>query len=583
MTPFIAAQILGSVAGFAILSSLLPDGARLAGTTSALLTALTLASLAIGLARGRHDVDRWMDGSILALAGMVIGTFAISTGYVLFSYAAIPVDLVSFAESSFINDIIKWRTGVPLYTPGVDNNSYPYMPGTQLLTAWLAAALGDPTSISLMRHIALSYVVAAAVLAAFAADRMIVLTLPGRAGRTRPLWWWIFACAAWLAATDHRFNMFVHSLHNDGLALLVVVAAFSAVATHLHRPSALTWGAMALLPAAGYLVKQNLLIWAPLLALVLLVSGRERLPRVAALSAATALLAVLVTWYGYLNWGGEDFRFWVFSALGTMGVSRARSAQNLLNAGGYVVGLLTWSRLILLEGTTRPAFALLLATGVLVLGEAYTSGIGFTPNHLGPGVVLATLWGMLAIVRSWPDASGRPGRLVRLGHCVILAALPLFFAGGLGLVREPRNGVPPDLARYVAAIEAEFADLPAEQVLLDMGSWPYLHAGVVMKDRGDPVALHAGSNLTEIRHELFADTIARIRARSYSRILARSIEGDATPYDFQRAGTGIRQAILEEYHIVRRIPAVTGVREWWPDFLLHEVAVLEPRDPAAVR
>jgi hypothetical protein len=185
---------------------------------------------------------------------------------------------------------------------------------------------------------------------------------------------------------------------------------------------------------------------------------------------------------------------------------------------------------------------------------------------------------MLALVASWPgvpqDAKSRTTGWVQAG---ILAAVPVFFLGGLGLVREPRNPVPPDLARYTAAIEAEFGDRPADQVLLDRGSWPYLRAGVVMKDRADAVALHAGSNQREINRAMLAETIVRIRARTYARILARDIEGDDTPYDFQRRGTGVREAILEEYQIVRRIPAVRGVSEWWPRLLLEEIAVLEPR------
>jgi len=335
--------------------------------------------------------------------------------------------------------------------------------------------------------------------------------------------------------------------------------------------------AMVLLPVAGYLVKQSLLIWSPLLAALLLVSGRVRWKPVAVMGTATVGLAAGVTWFGYTRWGGEDFIFWVFSSLGSKRISPARSVENLLLAGGYVVAMLAWVRVMLARGVTRPVLALFLATGGLFLIEAYTSGIGFTPNHLGPGVVLASIWGVLALVAAWPADSGAVGRPGRIAHLAALAALPIFFLGGLGLFHEPRNPVPPDLARYIAAINSEFAGMPADRVLLDHGSWPYFRAGVVMKDRADPVALHSGSNQRSINHEMLAGTIARIRTKSYSRILARSIEGIETSYDFQGRGTGVREAILEEYQIVRRIPAVQGVRRWWPQMLLREIAVLEPR------
>lgn len=577
LAPLVLAQGAGSVAGFLVLAVLLPDSLRVAPALWLGLGAVTLGSLFWGWTGGRGDPVQRSDALLLTLSGIALGTLALSTGFVLASYSTIPADILSFAESSFVNDIIKWRAGVPLYTPGVDNSAYPYMPGTQLLTYGIASLIGDPTSIPLLRQVALSYVVLAAVVAAFAADRLLLLAVDGPVRRLRPLWWWILACVAWLAATDPRFNMFVHSLHNDGLALLVSTAAFAAAASHLHRPRAATWVAMALLPAAGYLVKQSLLVWSPLLAVTLLASGRVRWKPLVAMVAATMMLAAGVTWYGYARWGGDDFLFWVFSSLGSKRVSPARSAEHLLLAGGYVVALLVWIRVMLARGVTRPVLALVLATAGLFLVEAYTSGIGFTPNHLGPGVVLASLWGVLALVAAWPAASEPAGRAVRIGHAAVLAAIPVFVVGGLGLFREPRNPVPPDLARYLAAIEAEFASQPPDRVLLDHGSWPYLPAGVVMKDRADPVALHAGSNQPAINRTMLAQTIARIRARSYSRILARSIEGDETSYDFQRRGTGVREAILEEYQIVRRIPAVRGVRRWWPPVLLSEIAVLEPR------
>ena len=577
LAPLVLAQGAGSVAGFLVLGALLSDSLWVAPALWLGLGAVTLGSLFWGWTRGRDDPARRADALLLTLSGIALGILALSTGYVLASYAAIPADIVSFAESSFVNDIIKWRAGVPLYTPAVDNSAYPYMPGTQLLTYGIASLIGDPTSIPLLRKVALSYVALAAVVAAFAGDRLLLLAVDGPVRRLRPLWWWILACVAWLAATDPRFNMFVHSLHNDGLALLVSTAAFAAVASHLHRPRAVTWVAMAVLPAAGYLVKQSLLIWSPLLAVTLLASGRVRWKPLVAMVTASMVLAAGATWYGYARWGGEDFLFWVFSSLGNKRVSPARSAEHLLLAGGYVVALLFWTRVMLAGGVTRPVRALVLATAGLFLVEAYTSGIGFTPNHLGPGVVLASLWGILAVVAAWPAADEPAGRTIRLGYGAVLAAIPVFYAGALGLVHAPRDPVPPDLARYLSAIEAEFVDQPADRVLLDHGSWPYLQSGVVMKDRADPVALHAGANQPAINRPMLAQTIARIRARSYSRILARSVETFETSYDFLHRGTGIREALLEEYQIVRRIPAVQGVRRWWPPVLLSEVAVLEPR------
>ncbi len=93
------------------------------------------------------------------------------------------------------------------------------------------------------------------------------------------------------------------------------------------------------------------------------------------------------------------------------------------------------------------------------------------------------------------------------------AAIVLFvFAGALGAIRPPVNPIPADLDRYIADIEAEFKGLPAEQVLLDSGTWVYLEEGVVMKDRAWAVSLHNGEN-QPINHALLSATIGRIQAR----------------------------------------------------------------------
>ena len=73
-----------------------------------------------------------------------------------------------------------------------------------------------------------------------------------------------------------------------------------------------------------------------------------------------------------------------------------------------------------------------------------------------------------------------------------------------------------------------------------------------------------------------AETIARIESKQYRRILARELDTPRTAYDFQNRGSGVKDAIFENYRVVRRIPGV-DVNRWWPRHMIAEILVLEPR------
>jgi hypothetical protein len=209
----------------------------------------------------------------------------------------------------------------------------------------------------------------------------------------------------------------------------------------------------------------------------------------------------------------------------------------------------------------------------------YTSGVSWHANHLGPGVFLATGWMLAALARAWPALVAAGSRGLRVARGAAVAATMVLVVGGLGLIRDPRNPVPGDFGRYVRDIEREFEGLDPRRVLLDTGSWIYLRHGVVMKDRSAAVSVHVGMNQPDIDRERLHATIARMEARAYDKILARQIDTDLSWYDFQDRGSGVKEAMLRNYRIVRRIPAVRGVSTWWPVHLVSEVVVLEP-DPA---
>ena len=86
-----------------------------------------------------------------------------------------------------------------------------------------------------------------------------------------------------------------------------------------------------------------------------------------------------------------------------------------------------------------------------------------------------------------------------------------------------------------------------------------------------------------INRAALAETIRRIGERRYQRILAHALDTERSPYDFHNRGSGVKAAILEHYRIVRRIPEVSGIADWWPKNLLSEVVVLEPRADSTPR
>ena len=536
--------------------------------------ALSAGLGAMGL-RGRASSGSALEGRLpLAALLAAVAFLAVSTLVYYTQFLGIPVDLVSFSESPFVDDIIKIRLGLPIYGPVTDNNTYPYTPGTQLLTYGIAKLLGHPTSIPVYRTVQFGYVLLAATVAAAACHQLARGLLREDEYRHRPVWIGIFLSVMVLLVTEPSFNPYTHTLHNDGLALLVSMCGFYLIARHHAAPANWLLVPMAVLPALGFLVKQNQLLWAGVFAFYLVASGTTSWRLIAVYFGGCVLAVTAVIGGSILLWG-EAFRYWIFSALGDKQVSVMRSIQHLLQAGLFAaMGL--WAAAVLVLPRLDRRRAAVWGSWAMVLGiQAYTSGIGFQANHMGPSVVMAGSWFMVALVAVWPwrkaEEPAWRAPLVQAGA----VALVVLLLGGMGLVHEPGRSVPADLDRYIAEIEREFSDLPSDQVLIDVGSWVYLREGVLMKDRSGPVSLHVGSNQPEINRAALAETIERIESRQYRRILARELDTPRTAYDFRDRGSGVKAAMLENYRIVRRIPGV-NVQHWWPRQMIADVVVLEP-------
>ena len=515
---------------------------------------------------------------------MAVGTIlALSTARQLAAYLNLPVDLLSFSESPFVNDILKFRLGTPIYTPPGDNNSYPYTPGAPILTYLISAAFGHGASIPFYRATQFSYVLLACVMATSVCDLLARALLSEEERKSRFLWapvWFLFL---FLLATDRRFNLYTHSLHNDGLALLVSVSAYWLIVKHSLARRQWLVILMAVLPALGFLVKQNQLMWAAIFFVYLLAAGGVPARQLLLYLLCLAVSVTIVVGTLYLLWG-DNFIWWIFVGLGSKQVSLFRVAQHLFDAGVYaIMGLFAGWILVLRDGSrtssrvsSRTCGALwaawLLAFGV----QTYTTGIAWVTNHMGPGVMLSGCWLFVALLKVWPASKADTSWRRPLQEASAVCMVVLLF-GALGFVREPRNPVPADFYRYVADIEREFQGTAPEKVLLDNGTWVYLKEMVLMKDRSAPVALHVGKNQPEINRAALAETIKRIERKSYDKILARQIFTDQSAYDFQDRGSGVKAAILANYVEERRIPAVQGVQEWWPMSMIAEISVMTPK------
>ncbi len=515
----------------------------------------------------------------LGLALIAAAAVVLSGVYLYWASSAVLLraDTLIWSEGPFVADILKFRIGYPLYSAPANLESFFYPPGTQLLTYALAWLTGHATSIPAYRVIQVVYAAVAALLATATTMRVLSMARPGRAAELSPWWGALLAPLLFLCATNALTNPFAHELHNDGLSVLVSVFAYYLLAEYAATRRVALLVALALVPALGFYVKQSLVVWAGLVTGYLVVFDQ---PRSFGRAAVYAVAAFGLSYAGYAiaraAWG-PDFYYWVIEDLKHHPFSVLRSVQHALDAWVYFAAGLVGG-LILVGRDWRRVAGLWVVAMLLLAQEAYTSGIAWMLNHMGPGSVLTGIWFAAALVAVWPRGVVHPPHFLPWARAGLAAVLTLFCFSGLGLVRIPVSSLPKDIERYVSAIEGEFRGMDASKVLLDAGSWVYLPDKVVMKDRSAAVGDLGYSGLGD-----FTGMHDRLRTRYYQRILVRSLKTPDFGYDHylwpEKSG-GTRAILLANYREVRRIPAVEGEEDGTP--YLREISVLEPvASPAA--
>jgi hypothetical protein len=205
---------------------------------------------------------------------------------------------------------------------------------------------------------------------------------------------------------------------------------------------------------------------------------------------------------------------------------------------------------------------------MLIISEAVVSGINWGPlYHFGPGVVIGAIWLFSSLPRYWPIT--KIPEKTELSLCIynwmkplmaITAVLTFFVALRVvptGDKSEARYWKPhslSDVYRYIADIEHEFEDIPADKVLLDIGNWIYMRHSVLAKDRAISLADQPPGGI----YENLDIMVNRIRQKTYSKILMHDLHSPFFPYDWfaWERSSGVRSALLENYIEIRTIPAV---------------------------
>jgi hypothetical protein len=569
LAPLAAAGALAVVTGFV---------QRTAGGSperAVLWTGALFATVAAAWVGGVTILRRRVTVSELALAAVlgVLVLAAAAYGFWASSAIAFRADILLWSESSYVSDVMKLWSGQPLYGAPADLSSFFYTPGSQVVSSALTYLAGLGTSIPALRAVQLLFVVAATLLCTRTLWR--ILTLAEIPVPDPTIAAPVASVLLFLCATNAVTNPYTHLLHNDALALVVCAAAFAVLVEYTATRATWLVVVAAILPAAGFFVKQSLAIWAPLFGLYFLVFDAPRSWRRVFAYAAGSALALVATYGTCRALWGPNFQYWVVTSMGNHPVSLLRAFQHALDAWPYVAATIGGGAIVVTRVSGRPLLGAWVVSLLLLGAEAYTSGIAWMLNHLGPGSLLGGIWLCAALFYLWPRSA--PLRESRtLGSWIPAAsafALSALTASGLGFVRIPLPAVTTQHERYAAAIEREFEGLPAERVLLDAGSWLYVEPGVVMKDRGPAVGELGNNGVGD-----FSGLLARVRQRYYAKVLVRDYDTPEFVYEHftWTAPSGIREALRANYRVTRVIP---GVDEGWRVPSLHTISVLEPLSP----
>jgi hypothetical protein len=379
-------------------------------------------------------------------------------------------------------------------------------------------------------------------------------------------------------ATNSITNTFAHNLHGDSLAQFAAASAYYVMLRYGETRERWLLAAMAILVAVGFMIKQNQAAWLAWNAVFLVMADRSWKRMAAYFLMGTLLLAATLAGC-YAIWG-TPFFYWCFSVLMHHPISPLRAFQHVLAAWPYFAAGLLGGAVILYHRNSRVLLSAWLVWLAVIGNAAYTSGVAWMLNHMGPGCLLAGVWFLAGISTVWNRAAeiGSPAPSESWIRVAMLTVAVLLSFSGLGLIRIPVQAVPDDAYRYVREIEAQFQGKPARQVLLDAGTWIYFKNRVVMGDRAPGIGERGYSETAD-----FSGVLSRIASKRYARILVRGYHDADFVYDYYlwAKPSGIRRALKDNYRETGSIRAVQAAPEalnWAEDpYYVGEITILEPK------
>jgi hypothetical protein len=125
------------------------------------------------------------------------------------------------------------------------------------------------------------------------------------------LWGALVTALTFLAAGNSITNPFSYMLHNDALSLVICAIAFLALVRYASTSHPGWLVVLAFVPAAGFMVKQSLAFWGPLVVGYLVLFDRPRHWSRALIYAVAALTLLAGVYLGGRALWGFNFHHWV--------------------------------------------------------------------------------------------------------------------------------------------------------------------------------------------------------------------------------------------------------------------------------
>ncbi|MEJ2704475.1 MAG: hypothetical protein P8Z79_18730 [Sedimentisphaerales bacterium] len=417
--------------------------------------------------------------------------------YSISPYIMLPADILMWAETNFVGDIIKIRIGAPFYTDPADSNSGIYTFGAPYVTYAISWLFGKSTSIPAWRSIQLLFISGAAMIGTACCCMLCKHAFPDYRNPFPKTWLAFIFLALFLVGTAPRANVYSHCLHAEALALLISTVSFWAMLRYLKSPSWTRLFFMAALPSLGFMVKQVLLCWSAVMFIFLLLHDPKSIIRLIVFFVSVIVFFAITIGICYWIWG-SNFFFWTFDIMGgvrklpsfsTTGfrVSLPRSLDHTIRLWPEIaVGVLGGYLLCREKRNIAIMAPVWVAWISLILIEAYTSGVGWSVLwHFGPGVFIASILLFSVLPRFWPN----PGEnrmstfsalprwtnplLAITGIMTLFVILHVVPSADKYEIRYYRRHPSPDVYRYISDIEHEFEGFSPDKVLLDIGNWIY--------------------------------------------------------------------------------------------------------------